>query len=238
MLQLIGLSKRYPDGDGNVIVALDRVNMTLSPGEFLALYGPSGSGKTTLLSIVASLLAPDDGSVVFEGREIARLSRSDAARYRLRDIGYIRQNPDFLDGVPAGMQAAEKLFGLGRTPRKAVAEVKPLLEDLGLGSRLGHLPGQLSAGERQRIAIARALAPGPRLLLADEPTGALDTARSREVLQLLRDLCTERRVALLLVTHDPQAASFADISQSLVDGQLLDHVPESVVHVAHESLRR
>src|ERR1700741_3593436 len=179
--------------------------MNVAPGELVALYGPSGSGKSTLLLLVAALLAPDAGSIRFEGRDLASLSARQAATYRMRDIGIVRQKLELIPGLSAIDNAGLKLAGSHVGIREAQRRVLPLLDRLGLGERLSHRPGELSMGERQRVLIARALSVEPRLLLADEPTGSLDTHRSRDVLGLLADICQERRVGMLLVTDHPQA---------------------------------
>jgi len=186
------------------------------------LYGPSGSGKTTLLLMIAMLLAPTGGSVFIGGRDTATLSEREASRFRLSEVGFIRQSFDLLPGVSAIDNATLKL--LATMPwREAQREITPLLERLGLGERLRHRAETLSMGERQRVMIARALSTEPRLLLADEPTGSLDTQRSREVLALLLELCREREVAVVLVSHDPLAAGYADRVLALRDGQLTAH---------------
>ncbi len=226
MLEIDQLVKRYPSGGGDVVHALDGVSMSVPRGELVAIYGPSGSGKTTLLTIVAALVAPDSGAVRVEGRDISRLSASAAARYRRLEIGYVSQSLDLLPGVPAIDNAALKLFDTRIGVREAHRRVAPLMERLGLGQRLGHRPDQLSAGERQRVLIARALALDPSIVLADEPTGSLDTQRSREVLDLLTEACGECDAAMLLVTHDPQAAAYADQLHSLRDGRLVEYRPE------------
>lgn len=224
MLQVDRLVKHYASG-ADTIRPLDGVSLSVHEGEMVALYGPSGSGKTTLLSIVAALLQPDSGRVVVGGREVSRLAARQAARYRRLEVGYVSQSPHLLPGVPAIDNAALKLFGCRLTVREAHRKVAPLLERLGLAARLRHRPEQLSAGERQRVLIARALSTSPKLLLADEPTGSLDASRSKDVLGMLTDICTERSVAVLLVTHDPQAAGFADRAHALVEGRLVDHAP-------------
>jgi putative ABC transport system ATP-binding protein len=226
MLEAAGLVKRYRSGADDTIRALDGVSISVAAGELVALYGPSGSGKTTLLSIIAALMPPDAGSVVVNGLEVSALSSTGAARYRMHELGYVTQAPDLLPGVAAIDNAALKLFGMRMGVREAHRRVVPLMERLGLGERLGHRPGQLSAGERQRVLIARALSTGPSLVLADEPTGNLDTKRSREVLTLLTELCAEQDAAMLLVTHDPQAASFATRVHALVDGRIVAYEPD------------
>jgi putative ABC transport system ATP-binding protein len=218
----------YPGGGEEPVRAVDGVSLSIARGELVALYGPSGSGKTTLLMLVAALLRPDSGAVLFEGREISSLPDDQRARYRLHDIGYVDQTFDLLDGASALQNAAMKLW-LTEAGRSGEQLVEPLLIRLGLGERLEHRPDQLSMGERQRVMIARALSTDPKLVLADEPTGNLDTQRSREVLQLLAELCREREVAVLLATHDPQATVFADRVYELRDGKLGEYEPEQVL---------
>lgn len=223
MLELRELSKHYQVGEGEPIRAVDKVTLSIDRGELLALYGPSGSGKSTLLMLVAALLHPDSGSVLLDGREISALSEEDAARYRLHELGLISQTPDLLAGARVAENAALKLWL--SDAHGAEKRVRPLLERLGLGERLNHRVDQLSMGERQRLALAIALSAEPRLVLADEPTGSLDTQRSNEVLILLREVCREQQVAVLLVTHDPQATAFADRVLELRDGRLGPYEP-------------
>jgi putative ABC transport system ATP-binding protein len=221
VLQLRALSKHYPGGAGEPVRAVDGVSLRVHRGEMVALYGPSGSGKTTLLRLISGLLVPDKGSVVVDGREISTLSETARARYRLHELGYVEQGFDLLDGGSAAQNAALKLW-LTKDARRAERIVEPLLVRLGLGERVHSRPGELSMGERQRVLIARALSTQPKLVLADEPTGNLDTRRSREVLELLAEMSRERGAAVLLVTHDPQAAAIADRVHELHDGRLRD----------------
>jgi putative ABC transport system ATP-binding protein len=169
--------------------------------------------------MVATLLAPTSGAVLIGGRDISSLSEREASHFRLSELGFIRQNFDLLPGVSAIDNSVLKLLKTMRW-REARREITPLLERLGLGGRLGHRAETLSMGERQRVMIARALSTKPRMLLADEPTGSLDTQRGREVLELLRELCRERGVAVVLVSHDPVAAIYADHVFGLRDGRL------------------
>jgi putative ABC transport system ATP-binding protein len=224
MLELRELVKHYPAVGGEPVRAVDGVSLSVSPGEMVALYGPSGSGKTTLLLMVAALLEPTGGAVLVNGRDVSSLTEQEASRYRLSELGFVRQNFDLLPGVSAIDNAVLKLLKNVRW-REAHSRVRPLLERLGLGERLEHRAEMLSMGERQRVMIARALSTEPRLLLADEPTGSLDSQRSSEVLELLRELCRERDVAIVLVSHDPLAASYADRVLALRDGQLIDYDP-------------
>jgi putative ABC transport system ATP-binding protein len=225
VLELCDLVKHYPAVGGDPVRAVDGVSLSVAPGEMVALYGPSGSGKTTLLLMVAALLEPTSGSVLVNGRDISSLSEREASNFRLSEMGFVRQNFDLLPGVTAIDNAVLKLLKHTRW-REAHERVRPLLERLGLGERLDHRAETLSMGERQRVMIARALSSEPKLLLADEPTGSLDSQRSLEVLELLRELCREREVAVVLVSHDPQAAAYADRVLALRDGKLTGYDPE------------
>ena len=224
MLLLEDLVKHYRMGGGELIRAVDGVSMSVAPGEFVALYGPSGSGKTTLLELIAGLRTPDSGKVIVDGRDIHALTRKQADDYRLRQLGIIGQPQNLIPGARAIENASLKLWL--SNARTAAASIEPLLDRLGLGERLRHRTEQLSMGERQRVLIAQALSVQPKLVLADEPTGNLDTQRTKEVLALLRDLCRERSAGILLATHDPQAASFADQVHELRDGRLEAYTPD------------
>jgi putative ABC transport system ATP-binding protein len=226
LLELRDLVKHFPAVGGEPVRAVDGVSLSVARGEMIALYGPSGSGKTTLLLMVAALLAPTSGAVLVDGEDVSRLSEREASAYRLSRLGFVRQSFDLLPGVSTIDNAVLKLLKTMRW-RDAHARVRPLLERLGLGERLQHRSELLSMGERQRVMIARALSTEPQLLLADEPTGSLDTQRSREVLDLLRELCRERKVAVVLVSHDPQAAAYADHVHALRDGKLVEYEPDA-----------
>lgn len=221
-LELHELVKLYYSGGGEVVHAVDRISLTVEAGELLAVYGPSGSGKTTLLQLVARLLEPDSGSIRFGGRELTRLSDHESALYRRREVGFVFQDFYLLAGATALRNAALKLTADGYSMKRALEVARPWLQRVGLTDREEHLPGHLSMGERQRVAIAGALVNKPKLLLMDEPTGNLDYKRSREILALLRDICHEYEIPGILVTHDPQAAAFVDTVQTLRDGKLHD----------------
>jgi putative ABC transport system ATP-binding protein len=220
-LELREVVKHYSSG-AETIKAIDNVSLTVSGGEFVALYGPSGSGKTTLLLLAAALSTPDSGSVHFDGRDLSELSERERALYRRRDVGFVFQAFHLMPHTSALDNATIKLTGGGCTLREGRRRAMPWLERVGMAARAEDTPEQLSMGERQRIAIARALANEPRLLLADEPTGNLDSKRSREVLALMRDICHEREIPGLLVTHDPDATQFVDRVHTLRDGHLAD----------------
>jgi putative ABC transport system ATP-binding protein len=219
VLELRDLKKHYPAVGGEPVRAVNGVSLTVARGETIALFGPSGSGKTTLLLMVAMLLEPTAGRVLIGGHDVASLSEREASHFRLSELGFIRQSFDLLPGVSAIDNATLKLLNTMRW-RDARREITPLLERLGLSERMRHRAETLSMGERQRVMIARALSTKPRLLLADEPTGSLDSKRGREVLELLRGCCQERGVAAVIVSHDPMAAEYADRTFALHDGIL------------------
>jgi len=233
MLELHELVKHYRVGDGEPVRAVDGASLSVASGELVALYGPSGSGKSTLLALIAALMAPDSGVVIVGGRDIGALSDAEQSRYRLRELGFIDQTFDLLPGGNVVQNAAMKLWMLEHA-RRAERRVQPLLTRLGLGERLRHRADQLSMGERQRVMIARALSTEPKLVLADEPTGNLDTRRGREVLELLAELCGELGTAVLLATHDPQATAFADRVLALRDGRIVDYEPDDLLVTLHE----
>jgi putative ABC transport system ATP-binding protein len=219
MLELQQVVKHYRTG-GEPVRAVDGLSLAVDRGEMLALHGPSGSGKTTLLLLIAALLTPDSGSIRFHGRELVRMNEREACDYLHRDIGFVYQNPQLMPRVSALENAAMKLVVGGLGAREAQARALPWLRRVGLSDALERAPEQLSAGERQRVAIARALAGEPRLILADEPTGALDSARGYEIVELLHSVAHERDAAVLLVTHDLEAAAIADRRLVLRDGRL------------------
>jgi putative ABC transport system ATP-binding protein len=225
-LELEGVVKHYA-GSGEQVRAVDGVSLRVDPGEMVALTGPSGSGKTTLLLLVGGLLAPDAGVIRFGERDLSSFSANGRAEYLRRDVGFIYQRFPLLPRVKVVENAAIKLMLGGTGMNEAQALVLPWLERVGLGDRLMHTPEQLSGGERQRVAIARALSGEPRLILADEPTGNLDSARSREVIALLREIAHTRGAVVLLVTHDIEAAAMADRTCLLRDGRLEAAMPSS-----------
>jgi putative ABC transport system ATP-binding protein len=216
MLELRDLVKHYPAAEP--VRAVDGVSLLLDPGEFVAMYGPSGSGKSTLLEAIAGFIEPDRGEVIFDGQDISGFTETERANYLLNGIGIVGQPRSLLRGALAWENAALKLW---RTdPRGAKRQIEPLLVRLGLEERIDYRTSQLSMGECQRVMLAQALSTKPKLILADEPTGNLDSRRTREVLELLKELCEELGTAVLLATHDPQAVAFADRAFELHDGRL------------------
>jgi putative ABC transport system ATP-binding protein len=219
-LELRDVVKHYPTAVGEPVKAVDGVSLRVEPGELVAIYGPSGSGKTTLLKLVAAVMKPDSGEVVVNGRDVSKLSDRDASAYRLREVGFVLQTFHLIAGLSAIDNAILKLVATGLRPDEACQRITPLLASLEVEAQADRPVRQLSMGEGQRIAIAKALSTEPALLLADEPTGNLDVRRGRLVLSLLSEVARERRAAVVLVTHDREALGFADRSYTLRDGRL------------------
>jgi putative ABC transport system ATP-binding protein len=236
-LELHKVSKSYGEGE-TAVRALHDVDLSVEEGRFVAVMGPSGSGKSTLLTIAGSLEDPTSGDVLINGASLSQMSRNDKTRLRRRTIGYVFQDFNLLAGLTALENVSLPLELDGLTAKRAQNAGMAVLEGLGLGGRAGHFPDQLSGGERQRVAIARAVVGERRLLLADEPSGALDTTSGEVVMQLIADAC-KRGVAAVVVTHDSHLASWADRIVFLRDGQIVDHVaPEAhdaLVAPAHRS---
>jgi putative ABC transport system ATP-binding protein len=231
MLELRDLHKHYRVGEGETIRAVDGVSLQVQAGELVGVYGPSGSGKSTMLELIATFERPDSGAVLLDGQDISAYSAGETVRYRLEDLGLVAQTPELLPGATVLEDASLKVWL--SEDEQAEARVRRLLERLGLGARLEHRTERLSMGERQRVMIARALSMKPRVVLADEPTGSLDSQRGREVLELLREVCKEESVAMLLATHDPRATAYADRVLELRDGRLGPYDPALASGATH-----
>jgi putative ABC transport system ATP-binding protein len=219
-LQLTQVSKAYGRGASQVH-ALHEVNLTVEPGELVAIMGPSGSGKSTLLTIAGSLEEPSSGTVSVGGTPLSRLSRDQRAALRRRAIGYVFQDFNLLAGLTAAENVSLPLELDGMDARRARGPALAALDRLGLAERADHFPDDLSGGERQRVAIARAVVGDRHLLLADEPSGALDSVNGEAVMRLVRETC-QGGVAGVVVTHDAQLASWADRVIFLRDGRVVD----------------
>jgi putative ABC transport system ATP-binding protein len=232
-LQLSVVSKVYGSG-ASQIQALHDVDLTVEPGELVAVMGPSGSGKSTLLTIAGSLEEPSSGEVSVGGVLLSRLSRGQLAALRRRAIGYVFQDFNLLAGLTAGENVSLPLELDGMSAKAARVAARAALDRLGLSERVDRFPDDLSGGERQRVAIARAVVGERHLLLADEPSGALDSVNGEAVMRLVRETC-EGGVAGVVVTHDAQLASWADRVIFLRDGRVIDHTasakgPESLLN--------
>ena len=219
MIRVRDLSMRLSSG-GQPITILDGVSLEVKAGEFVAITGPSGSGKSTLLGLIAGLDHPTDGAVEVDGVDITRLAENALASFRRDRIGYVFQAYHLIPTLTAAENVAVPLELAGHGD--ALAEARVLLADVGLAARAHHYPAQLSGGEQQRVALARAVALRPTLLLADEPTGNLDSATGGAIIELMLRLRRERGSTLLLVTHDPALASHADRIVSILDGRLVN----------------
>jgi putative ABC transport system ATP-binding protein len=225
--ELSEASRSYGE-DSTLVTALDALDLTITRGEFVAVFGPSGSGKTTLLQLLGVLDRPSGGSIHFEGEPLELLADSALAELRLRAMGFVFQQFNLIPTLTAAenVEAALAPLAMSRPERSETAEEH--LEAVGLAPRARHLPTQLSGGEQQRVAIARALARSPRVVLADEPTGNLDTRNGELVMELLAGLHAELQITLVLVTHDEWIAERADRVLRLADGRLADDSTEPV----------
>ena len=219
-LELRDISKVYGEG-ATEVHALQRVDLSVDAGSLVAVMGASGSGKSTLLTIAGSLEDPTSGEVYVGGRPLSSLSRNGKARLRRQAIGYVFQDFNLLAGLSAAENVSLPLELDGVSARKAQAAALESLEGFGLTDRAAHYPDQLSGGERQRVAIARAVVGGRQLLLADEPSGALDSINAESVMRLIHAAC-HRGMAAVVVTHDAQLASWADRVIFLRDGRVVD----------------
>ena len=238
ILELRDVSKTYGEG-ASLVHALCDVDVSVDVGELVAVMGPSGSGKSTLLTIAGSLEQPTGGEVLIAGQPLSGMSRNECARLSRRTIGYVFQDFNLLAGLTAAENVSLPLELDGTSAKAARAVGLQALEELGLAGRAARFPDELSGGERQRVAIARAIVGRRTLLLADEPSGALDSVNGEAVIRLIRMAC-QRGVAGVVVRHDAQLASWADRVIFLRDGRIVDQTappddPESMLAPSHQS---
>ncbi len=236
VLRTQALTKRYLLGEVEVM-ALRGVDFQVMRGEFVAIMGPSGSGKSTLLHLLGGLDRPSSGEVILAGERLSTLSDDALSQVRRRRIGFIFQAFNLLPTLTAGENVLLPLLIDGRDPAPFQEKLTTLLRMVGMAERQHHKPDQLSGGQQQRIAIARALITEPEIVLADEPTGNLDSRSGHNVLTMLRRICDGMQATIVMVTHDPRAASFADRVVFLKDGRIVDHCrnqrdEEDVVRIA------
>ncbi|MGW3956085.1 ABC transporter ATP-binding protein [Streptomyces sp. NPDC004752] len=232
-LRLVGVRKVYGTAEA-AVNALDGVSLSLPAGSFTAVMGPSGSGKSTLLQCAAGLDRPDSGTVMVDGEEMTGGSEAALTKFRRRRIGFVFQQYNLLPTLTVAQNTVLPLRLAGR--RINGDRAREILTQVGLGDRLGHLPDQLSGGQRQRVAIARALVTEPSVVFADEPTGALDTRSARDVLRLLQEAVRLHGRTVVMVTHDPVAASYADSVLFLADGRLAGRMAGPTVDAVAEKL--
>ena len=216
-----GLRKEYGGGEG-LVRAVDEVDLDVARGEALAVMGPSGCGKSTLLHLLGGLDRPSAGELWLNGRRIDRLSERGLAQLRRHEVGFVFQAFHLMEELTAQENVELPALLAGRSRRAARNRARLLLDQVGLADRADHLPSALSGGQRQRVAIARALANDPQLLLADEPTGNLDTANSDAVLKMLRSSTQQFKQTVLMITHNPEAAAIGDRILHMRDGRMLD----------------
>jgi putative ABC transport system ATP-binding protein len=238
-LRLVKVTRTYGTDD-SAVTALDGITLSLGRGTFTAVMGPSGSGKSTLLQCAAGLDRPDSGIVRVDGTELTGGGEAELTRFRRGRVGFVFQQYNLLETLTVAQNTVLPLKLAGRKVDRRRAE--QVLASVGLGDRLGHRPDQLSGGQKQRVAIARALVTDPRVIFADEPTGALDTRSARDVLRLLREAVRVHGRTVVMVTHDPVAASYADSVVFLADGRLAgrmdaptpDAVAERLAHLGDD----
>ena len=221
LVTVIDLTKIYRSDDGPRVAALDGVTLSIERGEFVAVMGPSGSGKSTFMNIVGLLDEPTSGRYWLEGRDVSRLSANERADLRCRSLGFIFQAYNLLPRTSAMENVELPMLYAGVGSRERHRAAQEALDAMGVGDQAMHLPSQLSGGEQQRVAIARALVNTPTLILADEPTGALDTKNSSDVMLRFQRLNEDRGLTVLLVTHDPHMASYAKRIVTFRDGRVI-----------------
>jgi len=221
--ELSGVGKSFARGPAIINAVLD-VDLTIEAGEFLAIEGPSGSGKTTLLQLLGALDRPSNGRVAFDGRDLAGLRDADLAELRLRSFGFVFQQFNLIPTLTALENVEAKLAPTGLAGSELRERAEALLAEVGLADRASHLPGHLSGGEQQRVGIARALSVEPRVILADEPTGNLDTTTGSEIIESLAGLAALRGTTVIVATHDVVLADRAPRRLTMRDGRLLTAV--------------
>ena len=222
LLEIHQLNKSYPTPEGTPTTVLDVPEFTLESGQQVALRGASGTGKTTFLNCIAGILRPDNGNIRLNGQDIAAATEGERDQLRAQNIGYIFQTFNLLQGYTC---LENVLLGMSFSGQADSQSAAKLLERVGLADRLAYRPGELSVGQQQRVAVARALANQPQLVLADEPTGNLDPKNSREALQLIREVCEENGAALLLVSHDQPVLDQFDVCRDLAE---INHAAKEV----------
>ena len=221
VIQVCGLRKEYPLAD-ETVVALKRIDLDVSQGEICCIFGTSGSGKSTLLNQLAGLEKPTRGCVFIGGKPVSKMSENELARFRQRHLGFIFQSYNLLPTLTALENVALPLMfrGVDRASREKTA--RRMLKAVGLGNRADHFPNQMSGGQQQRVGIARAFAAMPKVVFADEPTGNLDTKTTTEVMEMVCGFARSMNQTIVLVTHDPSMAAYADRIVTLIDGQVVD----------------
>ena len=223
IIHAVGLAKRYRLGKNNFVDALRDATLDIARGEMAAIMGPSGSGKSTFMHIAGCLDTPDAGEVWMDDRRVDQLRGHDLVKVRRSAIGFIFQGFNLIPTLSAEENVALSAEYAGHSRRDALARGRELLDLVGLGDRMRHIPNELSGGQQQRVAIARALVNDPAIVMGDEPTGDLDTATSAEIVEMMRTVNTERGTTFLIVTHNPEVAAACDRTIVMRDGVVVDH---------------
>lgn len=223
IIEMENLSRHYVMGP-TIVKAIDKLSLTVTEGDFVAIVGPSGSGKSTLMDIIGCLDNPTAGSYLLSGTDVSKMKGDELAHVRNRYIGFVFQSFNLLGRETALENVELPLIYAGLKPKERKERARSMLARVGLSDREGHVPNQLSGGQRQRVAIARALASEPKIILADEPTGALDSKTGQDIMQLFHEL-HEEGVTLLMVTHDTELAREAKREVRLMDGRILADIP-------------
>jgi putative ABC transport system ATP-binding protein len=221
VIKLEGVCKTYNEGEPNEVKVLKKINLLVRKGEMIAVMGPSGSGKTTLLDVMGCLLKPNRGKVYIDGTYTGKMADSELARIRKEKVGFIFQTFNLIPNLTALENVELALRIAGKPKEEAERRAKELLKLMGLGHRIKHRPPQLSGGEQQRVAISRALANEPKIILGDEPTGNLDTKTGESIVKLLKDLNKSEGYTIVLVTHDPGIARYTNRTVKLRDGEIV-----------------
>jgi len=221
VIKLKNVNKYYNRGKENELHVLKNINLEISEGEFVTIMGPSGSGKTTLLDIMGALLKADDGKVFIDGNELSMLNDSQLAKIRREKLGFIFQQFNLIASLTALENVSLPLRIANKPKNEAINKAKELLKLVGLEKRINHRPNQLSGGEQQRVAIARALANNPKIILADEPTGNLDTKTGEKIIKFLNELNKKKNYTIVIVTHDPKISIYAERIINLKDGEII-----------------
>ena len=228
LIRLRGVTKRYGTGQA-ALMALNCIDLDINAGEFVAIMGPSGSGKSTAMNILGCLDTPSDGQYLFRGTHVEALSRDQRARLRRRYLGFVFQGFNLLARTSAQENVELPLLYRGESASRRQAAAAKALQSVGLGGWEHHTPGELSGGQQQRVAIARAIVTEPAVVLADEPTGNLDTQRSQEIMELLRGLNVEHGITVLMVTHEPDMAAYARRVVRFIDGRIESDQPNPLL---------
>lgn len=217
LIELDEVVKEYQVGE-NTVKALRGSDLTIRKGDFVAIMGPSGSGKSTLMNMVGALDVPTSGKVELDGEDLSKLTENQLAVLRSKKVGFVFQKFNLISSMTAQENVALPMLFRGKTRRERMERSRKLLEEMGLGDRLGHMPSELSGGQQQRVSISRALANDPDIVLADEPTGNLDTETGDKVMDLLKKLNEEDGKTIIMVTHDPHDAEYAEYIVDITDG--------------------